>query len=274
VAKKSPSYLRAALLMPANIFALIAGGVASAVIGDWTPLAAAGSASAAYLALLSTAPSFRRAVRANFQAQSFSEIASAEEVEGLLAELSPSQREHYRVLNELKQRILTSYRQMPGGGVLAANSERRLDALLTSFLRLVATLNGYRKFLSVVDKRTLEDELRGLEAEFQTDASEKLREVKARRIEILKKRVHRFTQAEENREIVSHQLASIEDMLRLAHEQSIAIRDPEIVTAQLDALTAEVAATEETVREMESFMRIEDFGPVSERSAHSPVRVR
>ena len=113
-----------------------------------------------------------------------------------------------------------------------------------------------------------------LEAEFQTDASEKLREVKARRIEILKKRVHRFTQAEENREIVSHQLASIEDMLRLAHEQSIAIRDPEIVTAQLDALTAEVAATEETVREMESFMRIDDFGPVSESSSRSPVRVR
>ena len=158
--------------------------------------------------------------------------------------------------------------------MLAANSERRLDALLTSFLRLVATLNGYRKFLSVGDKRSLEDELRGLEAEFQTDASEKLREVKARRIEILKKRVHRFTQAEENREIVSHQLASIEDMLRLAHEQSIAIRDPEIVTAQLDALTAEVAATEETVREMESFMRIDDFGPVSESSSRSPVRVR
>ncbi len=273
-AKGSPSYLRAALVMPANIFALVAGAIASALIGDWTPLAAAGGASVAYLTLLSTAPSFRRAVRANFNAQQFSDIASAHEAQTLLADLSSSQREHYQVLGELKERILTSYRQMPGGGVLAASSERRLDALLTSFLRLVATLNGYRKFLGVLDKRTLEDELRALEAEFQTDTSEKLREVKSRRIEILKKRVHRFTQAEENREIVSHQLASIEDMLRLAHEQSIAIRDPEIVTAQLDALTAEVAATEETVREMETFMRIDDFAGSSSGSSHSPIRVR
>jgi hypothetical protein len=55
---------------------------------------------------------------------------------------------------------------------------------------------------------------------------------KERRAEILRKRVLRFTQAAESREVVSHQLASIEDMLRLTHEQSIAIRDPEVVGRQ------------------------------------------
>lgn len=273
VASNSPNYVRAALMMPANLFALAAGAVASVVIGDWVPLAAAGSASVAYLTLLSSLPSFRRAVRANFQAQTFSEIASEDEVKGLVNELAPSQREHYQMLVELRGRILTSYKQLPGGGVLAASSERRLDALLTSFLRLVATLNGYRKFLNAVDRRGLEQELRGLECEFRTDTNEKLREVKARRIEILKKRVQRFVQAEENREVVSHQLASIEDMLRLTHEQSIAIRDPEAVTNQLDVLAAEVEATEETVREMESFMRVSDeLG--SSQGAPSPSRVR
>jgi FlaA1/EpsC-like NDP-sugar epimerase len=80
----------------------------------------------------------------------------------------------------------------------------------------------------------------------------------------LKKRVQRFVQAEESREVVSHQLAGIEDVLRLTHEQSIAIRDPEVVSRQLDALTAEVAATEETVREMEQFMQVtEEFSSTS-----------
>jgi hypothetical protein len=260
--------------MPANLFALFAGAIASGVTGEWAPLLAAVGASVLYLTLLSTAPSFRRAVRANYQAQAFSEIASAEELEALLGELSPSQREHYGVLGELKTRILSSYRQMPGGGVLAANSERRLEALLTSFLRLVATLNGYRKFLNVVDRRGLEDELAGLQRELQTDTSEKLREVKSRRVDILTKRVHRFVQAEENREVVSHQLASIEDMLRLVHEQSIAIRDPEVVSQQLDVLTAEVAATEETVREMESFIRISDEFSSARASAPAAIRVR
>lgn len=253
---RTPNYLKAALLMPANLFALAAGAVASLVIGDWVPLAAAGGASVAYLTLLSAMPSFRRAVRANFQRHELSDVATPEELEDLLTDLAPSQRQHFEVLRELKGRILESYRKMPGGGVLVASSERRLDALLTSFLRLVATLNSYRKFLNAVDRKALEGEIAQLESELAGEKNERLLEVKVRRVEILKKRVQRFVQAEESREVVSHQLASIEDVLRLTHEQSIAIRDPEVVSRQLEALTAEVAATEETVKEMEQFMQV------------------
>ena len=57
-------------------------------------------------------------------------------------------------------------------------------------------------------------------------------------------------------------MRKIRDVLRLTHEQSIAIRDPEIVGRQLEALTAEVEATEMTVREMEKFMEFSDeLGP-------------
>lgn len=258
---RAPNYLKAALLLPANLFALAAGGVASVVLGDWVPLIAAGAASISYLAALSTVPAFRRAVRASVAAQDALPAPDSEQTESLLAELSPSQREHYLALVELKGRILDSYRQIPGGGVLRASSEGRLDALLTSFLRLVGTLNSYRKFLSAADKQLVVDELAGLEQELGAEANERLKEVKARRVDILKKRLARFVQAEESREIVSHQLASIEDVLRLTHEQSIAIRSPEVVSRQLEALTAEVAASEETVREMEQFMQItEEFG--------------
>lgn len=256
--KKSPSYLKTALLMPANLFALAAGGVASLVMGDWVPLAAAGGASALYLALLSTMPSFRQAVRA--RAAQLDEVAGEDELDALLNELAPSQRQHYQELVALKDRILDSYRKMPGGRVLVASSERRLEGLLTSFLRLVGTLNSYRRWLSATDREAIAQELAQLEREVAEEKNERLRDVKARRVEILKKRVQRFVQAEESREVVSHQLAGIEDVLRLTHEQSIAIRDPEVVSRQLDALTAEVAATEETVREMEHFMQVtEEF---------------
>jgi hypothetical protein len=257
---KKRSSLRAALSMPANFFALAAGGVASVAMGDWVPFAAAAGGSFVYSVMLSLLPSFRRAVRANLEAQVNSDVASPEELEALVAELAPSQRQHYEVLRELRDRILQSYGKMPGGRVLVASSERRLEALLTSFLRLVATLNSYRKFLNATDRKGIEEELRALEAEVTGEKNERLKEVKARRVEILKKRVARFVQAEESREVVSHQLASIEDVLRLTHEQSIAIRDPEVVSRQLEALTAEVTATEETVREMESFMQVtEEF---------------
>ncbi len=270
---KKRSSLKAALSMPANFFALAAGGAASAAMGDWVPLAAAGGASLLYSVMLSMLPSFRRAVRANLEAQVSSEVASPEERESLLAELAPSQNEHYAVLRELKDRILESYGKMPGGRVLVASSERRLEALLTSFLRLVATLNSYRKYLNATDRKGIEEELRMLEADTIGEKNERLKDVKLRRVEILKKRVARFVQADESRELVSHQLASIEDVLRLTHEQSIAIRDPEVVSRQLEALTAEVNATEETVKEMEQFMQIsEEFS--STTLPLPPERVR
>jgi len=270
VAKTSKNYLKAALLMPANLFALGAGAAASFALGDWTPLAAAAGASGAYLALLSVIPSFRRRVAENYDQQDLLESGSPQTREQLVNSLAPSQREHWMALNELKDKILANYRLLPGGRVMAASSEGRLDGLLTSFLRLLSTLNSYRKYLNTADRKSIEGELAGLEAEVAQETNPRLKDVKSRRIEIMKKRVHRFVQAEESREVVSHQLASIEDVLRLTHEQSIAIRDPEAVERQLESLTTEVEATEETVREMERFMEFSD-----ELSSHAPpVKVR
>ncbi len=257
--------------MPAHWFALVAGGVASWSLGEWTPLVAAGGASALYLVVLSVVPSFRRAVRANFHAHSFSEVATPEELQALVADLAPSQREHYQQLLELKARILKNYERLPGGRVMIASSEHRLEALLTSFLRLLTTLNSYRKYLNAADQKSVEAEVLSVEKEVNDEKSDRLREVKSKRLEILRKRHARFAQAAESREVVSHQLATIEDMMRLTHEQSIAIRSPEVVERQLESLTAGVEATEETVREMEKFLEFDDatLGP-----SPQPQRVR
>ncbi len=254
--KTKPNFFLAALVTPASLFALFAGAIASLVTGTAIPLIGAAAASALYFGLLSTTPSFRRAVRANFEAQIYTEGLGSGDPVG--DDLSSSQQQHYESLRGLVADILQRYRRMPGGRVLAASSEAKLNGLLNSFLRLITTLNAYRQFLSTADKKSLENELAQLEVEVQTDTSEALRDVKTRRIEILRKRISRYVQAEESREVVSHQLASIEDMLRLTHEQSIAIRDPQLVGEQLNALSTEVAATEETVRELDSFMQVTD----------------
>lgn len=272
--KRTPSFALAALMMPANLCALLGAGVASFVLGDPTPLFGAAGASVLYLTWVTTSSSFRKAVRTNFEAQQLGD-AGRDSREALLVDLSASQRQHFETLRAVRDDVLTRYQQMPGGRVLAASSSSRLDALLTSFARLVSTLNAYRTFLSATDRQTLVEELTQLEAELQGDQSERLREVKSRRVELLKKRVQRYVQAEESREVVSHQLASIEDVLRLTHEQSIAIRDPESVGRQLEVLTAEVAATEETVKEMEQFMQItEEFSSTTASLPNTGTRTR
>jgi hypothetical protein len=262
---KKPNYLKAAFMVPANLMAMATAAISSAVIGDPLPVLVAAGVESIYLGVLSAAPRFRRAVRAN----TISEVDTPEELEQLLTELAPSQREHYAQLKQLRDQILRNYERLPGGRVLVASSEARVDALLAAFVRLLATLNSYRKYLNTSDRKTVERELSTLEADLATTENPRLREVKQRRVEILRRRLSRFQQAEESREVVSHQLAGIEDLLRLTHEQSIAIRDPESVSRQLEALSAEVQSTDETVREMERFMEFTE-----ETGGHVPLGTR
>lgn len=242
------STLRAALLAPANVVGLLTAGGAALVTGHLVPALVALGAEAVYLLAVGLSPPLQRAVGAR------AARPGEDETERLLAELAESQREHYFVLRDLRDAILANYRKLPGGGVLAASSEAQLGALLTAFLRLLATLNDHRRYLGVADREALRRELRLLETELSGEGSPRLREVQEKRADILRRRLERFTQAEESRAVVSHQLASIEELISLTHEQSISIREPAAVTATLDALAAEVSATEQTVRELERFV--------------------
>ena len=262
--------LKLAFLAPANVLGLTATAAGSAFAHDPIPMVIAAGVEGVYLAMAQLVPGVGRALRAEAGKR---ERKGAKATEALVEELSPSQREHYFALRELKDKIEENYRKLPGGGVLAAGSQSSVDALLTSFLRLVSTLNHYRKYLNSADRETVQRETAELEAELTGETHPRLREVKEKRLEILRKRLSRFEQAAESREIISHQLAGIEDLLRLTHEQSIAIRDPETVSRQLDALSAEVASSEETVREMERFLSFdEELTPALPHG--QPTRVR
>lgn len=252
----SPSFIKAAFLLPANLVGLLTAGASSLMTGEPLPALVALGVEGLYLGIVPSMKRFQRAVRAKGSEET--PEAARKQVDALLAELSPSQREHYQALVGLKEKILENYRRLPGGKVLVADSGPRLDALLTSFIRLVAALNHHRAYLNSTDREQLEKELRELEAEVAQEANPRLKDVKEKRLEILRKRVGRFEQAGESREVVSHQLAGIEDLLRLTHEQSITIRDPETVNRQLDVVSAEVQATDETVREMERFMEFQE----------------
>lgn len=258
---KSPNYIKAAFLMPANLVGLGTAAASAAMTGEPLPALVALGLEGLYLGVVSSMKRFQRAVRAQ---RPDDPEAARKALDSLQADLAPSQREHYQQLVGLKEKILANYRKLPGGKVLEADSEPRLDALLTSFLRLISTLNQYRSYLNSSDREHLQREVRELEEDIAREANPRLKDVKQNRVDILRKRLARFEQAGESREVVSHQLAGIEDLMRLTHEQSIAIRDPESVNRQLIVLSAEAEATEESVRQMEQFLEFseETRGPL------------
>lgn len=256
------SYVRHAFVQQLNLAALGGAAVASIALLSPLPLLIAVGAELVYLGAVPSLPRFKRHVRALREHDR--QLLEKSATETLLEGLSPNQRESYLSLRDLHHRILENYSRVPGGNVLAETSAYRMDGLLASFVRLLSTLNSYRRYLTNTDRKAIEKELADLTAEVAATSfgdSEKVHEVKARRVEILGKRLERFDRAAESRELISHQLASIDDFMRLLHEQSITLRDPDVLGQQLEHLAIEIQATDETVREMEKFSAItEELG--------------
>jgi hypothetical protein len=76
----------------------------------------------------------------------------------------------------------------------------------------------------------------------------------------LEERLARFDKAITGRELISHQLAGIEEFLRLMHDQALTLRDPDTATHQLEDLAHQLDVTTETIREMEAFSAVtEEF---------------
>lgn len=257
-------YLQAALRHPVSVTLLAVGGGLALLGGGEAPLLVAGGLELAWLGWMAGDARFRRAVDARVASRVRRD--DRRRSEALLAELAPNQREHFVSLRALADRIDANYRRLPGHGPLLADSRPKIEALLGAFLRLLVTWNDHRRFLGVTDRRAIERDLAELRQGLDAGA-EAVREIKRKRVEILEKRLERFRSAEENREAIAHQLASIEDVLRFVHEGSITLRDPAAITRQLDALTVEVEATEATVREMDRFLGLaEEAGVLVNRT--------
>ena len=266
-----PRYVRAALFNGGNLAVLGGAAVLSAATLNPLPLLLALGTELIYLGTVPALPVFKRRVERQMAKRRSAEAAKV--ADQLLAELSPSQREHFFNLRELKEQVLENYRRLNSTGLMLMSSEQRMDQLLASFLRLLGTLNAYRKYLGGQNRVEVERELNELVSDLQREPGpEKVREVREKRAEILRKRLGRFDKAAEHRELMSHQLASIEDILKLLHEQSIGMRDPSVVSRQLETVAAEVESTESTVRELEEFLGFDEVVALPTEGA--PVRER
>ena len=264
-------WLRALAVAPSTLFVLASALVSSLWVSHPAPLFLAVFGLAVYAAALAQGADLRERVRANLKEQLEAATEAPDARAQRFAGLSASQREHFASLEALERKILENYAHMPGGRVLVASSERRLTALLDAFLTMLHALNHHRATLNSAGLAALETEVADLGKQVEREADERLREVKARRRDILTKRLGHFSQVQASRELVSHQLAGIEDVLRLTLEQSVALQAPDAVARQVDELTAQVEATQETVRELERFVALEGEFPARDPSS---TRVR
>ncbi len=252
----TPTYLGEAFLNPINLAALSAALGASILLVNPIPIAVAAGAELLYLGTVPGTRRFREMVdRRNLRRRRMQHYKADA---ALYGSLSPEQQKVVDGLKKIRDEIHSNYGRLGGGSqLLIGPSLARVDSLISSFLRLMDQLNAYRQYLGAANKAQIDREIGELGTEIDQDEPGRLRDIKERRLGILEQRRARFGRAEENREVISHQLAAIEDILRLIHEQSLTARDPQDISRLLDTLAVEVEEMQGTIHEMESFLQIQ-----------------
>jgi hypothetical protein len=179
------------------------------------------------------------------------------------------------------QSIRSNYSQLSSTSrIFVSQMAEKLEGLLEGYLRLLHSAFTHREYLKTLNPDQIRNEIVHLEKSLSAELP-KVQEINRRRIEILRKRVAKFEKITENRQVIDAQCAAIEDVLQLIRDQSLTMRDPAEVSAQLDHLVHDVEQTEQSVQEMEEIfaMAAPELGdelpaPLAEESRQQRNRVR
>jgi len=201
-----------------------------------------------YLGIMPKDKRFQRAVRSRVNAEMSKQANTPTE---RLKQLSRYSLERYVRLKKYRDDIAGNYKKLSTASQSLLDSHlRKIEGLMDSYLSMLHTKERYNMIQS--DNRELEiaraiEELR----QDMEDDPPKVRSVKQRRLTILEKSLEERKRLKENKEILDAQMATIEDVIRFIHEQSLSMKDPDGITFQLDTLLNEVEETQASVSELE-----------------------
>ncbi len=247
-------YIKAAFKWQYNLIGLIGAAAYSVISGSPLPLVLASGLELMYLALLPQNSRFRRLARSwKFEDKKREQKKRLNEI---YRNLPTEMRSRAAYLMQTAQAIRTTYAQLEyGSHVLASQMDEKLNGLLESHIRLLQTARTHREYLKSLNPDQVRTEAEYLEKSLDKEPL-KVREINQRRIDILRKRLDKFEKIRENSQVVDAQCAAVEDVLQLIRDQSVTMKDPRQISAQLDHLVADVEQTEQSVREMEEIFAL------------------
>jgi len=246
------NYTKEAFLNQYNIVSLIGAALFSLISWSLFPLLIAGGLELIYLSAVPSHPRFQRLVRAYLE--KISRLRSQEHVDQLLRVLPPEESRKYFMVRNICQVIQDNYTKFTGTSqILLEQLVGKLDGLLHSYLRMLFSLLDHKEYLKVTNQEEMKKEIAALTNELENKPP-RVQEIHRKRVSILQRRLEKFEKAKENRQIIDAQMAAIEDILKLARDQSFTMQDPQMISEQLESLVHGVEETETTVREMEAVL--------------------
>lgn len=246
------NFFKEAFMSPVNLVFLITALVAALLTGGIpaVPQLVLLFTAAAELLYLGTVPRsdrFKRLVRSRHAAERNKPPSDREIVRSLHKE---DQKRYVRFRN-IEKAIRDNFSKLSyaSQGMLDAHVQK-IDGLLDSYLNMLQLKDKYVNFTLRQGENEIVRDISQLRGEMENDPP-RVKSIKARRLQILEKRLLKFKKANENLEIIEAQLATIEDVTRYVYEQSLTMQNPEEVSFQLDTLVNEVEETQSSVEAIE-----------------------
>jgi hypothetical protein len=257
---EEPNFLAKAFKHEFNLIGL--GTAIGFALLSWTglPLLLAAGAQLVILPLLAGSERFQRYVRARALAEEAERKQERRQLESseMLRELSEVERQRYHGLETLAGEIRENYKGLDTSSqMLLDEVVKKLDFLLSFYLRMRYSLTRYEGYLATTDPARIEQRIRDLEQEAQ-QGPPRIQQIKARTKAVLAKRLQRYAKADENRQLVDAQTETVLEVLQLLRDQSYSMRDPREITAQLDGLVSAAEETERGVKDMEDLLTMDD----------------
>jgi DNA repair exonuclease SbcCD ATPase subunit len=256
---EEPNFLAHAFKSQYNLIGLVTALGFAALSGSLFPVVFAAGVELIVLPLVSGNTRFQRLVRARVSQDEDQAAAQRTQKEAweMLKDLPGPEQQRYRALQGLAAEIRQNYKALDSSSqMLVEELVRKLDFLLSFYLRMRYSLMRYHAYFSTTDPERIQERMAMLEHEM-TAGPERIQQIKARTRLVLEKRLERYQKALENRQLVEAQTETVEEVLQLLRDQSYSMRDPRTITEQLDGLVSSAEDTERGVRDLEELMSIE-----------------
>jgi hypothetical protein len=248
-------YVRRAFHNPYNYGCLVLLGGVGLIDGNIGWFAIGAALEGLYLYFMASNPRFQRVVDSELEDEV---LVNVDRLKSSLWEyVDPSLRKRYSDIEQLAGRLrkdMQNFSQLKDP--LIKENIRKVATLMASFLKLCVAITRYRNYLGSTDPKALEKDISRLEEE-ALGADERVAAVKAKNVDVLKKRLEKVTKARANVEYLAAQLETIEDTMRLVVDQAVTLTDPKGMSTQIDSLLYTLNDAELIAQEMESFEELE-----------------
>lgn len=264
--QKYINYVKEAFFWPVHLVGLtiltavtvIAAAAAPTEVASLAAIMMGGGLELIFLGLISNNSRFIRAINAKYQGDidAFYKTKNLVEYYNALSHHSQARfdnlRDEVKMVRDNFNKMSITSSSMIGGFI------KKLNQIETSYARLLYFKD---KFPASADKAGQEKtlvEIDQLNQEMK-NASGRLKDMKEKRMKLLRMRMDNYSKVGENREVIEEQLQTIEEMVAYIKDQPLTVQNTEREDIMIDNLLFETEQTQETLEEIESLMRSEFY---------------